>query len=507
MKFYMLTLGCQMNTTDSGRVKTVLNQMGFEETEDEDSADIIGVMACSVRQKAIDRIYSLVYKWNKWKEKKSLITFISGCILPFDRERFLKKFDLLFSINELPTLPTLLQQYGITTPYSIQILPSSEVALSPAAAAPQLTNTTNTVNTTDAKNKTNDDIRGKNFWNIAPTYASKYEAFVSIQNGCDKFCTFCAVPYTRGREVSRPSSEILKEIYTLMQSGYTSITLLGQNVNSYGLDTQGTEMSFAQLLERIGNMAKELSHDCWVYFTSPHPRDMTREVLEVIAAYPALAKQIHLPLQSGDDKLLIKMNRAHSMVRYDTVMQDIYEILPDATIFTDIIVGFCGETEEQFERTAQVMEKYKYSMAYIAIYSPRPGATSARWKDDVPMDTKKYRFRYLSDILIKTTQEHNKKKLGTEIRVLLEKIQILKDTEDNKYASFMFSAKTEGRVPVQAKIPHSLLQSYSEKEIEMLKVQSIGKFITVRVIMIQALSLICEIQTMEIQTIETEKSK
>lgn len=480
MKFFLLTLGCQMNISDGERIRTVLKNMGFEETTEEEDAILVGVLACSVRQKAIDKVHYLIHKWEQRKKEKPLITFISGCILPHDREKFLKRFDLLFSINELPNLPTMLKQYGISTPYSMNSMPNIEHAIE----QDEITSTADKRSQEPKGERTDID-----FWKIKPSYSSKYEAFVSIQNGCDKFCTFCAVPYTRGREISRASSDILQEIYGLMKQGYKSITLLGQNVNSYGLDMKGKELNFAQLLARIGNMAEELEHDCWIYFTSPHPRDMTREVLEVMARYSNIAKQVHLPLQSGDDKLLMKMNRAHSMIRYDKVVQDIRELLPEATLFTDIIVGFCGESDAQFQNTVEAMKKYKYSMAYIAMYSPRPGAASSRWKDDVPLDKKKERYRILSDVLIQTTQEHNKRLVDSTQKLLVDKIKPLKDMSE-QYAPIMLSAKTEGRIPVQVKIPQALWNGVNQKDFESYIV---GSFIKGKVVDIHALSLICEL--------------
>jgi tRNA-2-methylthio-N6-dimethylallyladenosine synthase len=266
------------------------------------------------------------------------------------------------------------------------------------------------------------------------------EAYVPIQNGCDKFCTFCAVPYTRGREVSRPSDDILEEIRGLVESGCRSITLLGQNVNSYGLDRKGAELTFTQLLKSIGEIGVLRGGGFWTYFTSPHPRDITRELLETMASYDVLAKWIHLPLQSGDDKVLLKMNRNHSMDRYRRVVQDIRSILPGTTLFTDIIVGFSGETREQFEKTAQAMVEFRYDMAYIARYSPRPGAASARWEDDVPAEEKERRYRELSEILLRVSGPVNMEKLGKVFRVLV--------TGENRQKGF-FSGYTEGRIPVR----------------------------------------------------------
>ena len=202
MKCCVITLGCQMNQSDSERISSVIEKVGFTITDIEEDADLIGVVACSVRQKAIDKVYSKINKWNSWKEKRPLVTFVSGCILPADEKKFLNLFDLLFRMNQLTDLPNMLTQSGIVTEYSVK--------------------------NSSSFTKENDLT---DFWQVKPNYSKTFEAFIPIQNGCDKFCSFCAVPYTRGKEVSRSSDEILNEIKQLVEKDVKSITLLGQNVN------------------------------------------------------------------------------------------------------------------------------------------------------------------------------------------------------------------------------------------------------------------------------------
>jgi tRNA-2-methylthio-N6-dimethylallyladenosine synthase len=391
MKYHLITLGCQMNLSDSERVSTVLEGMGYIRTEIEEEANLLGILACSVRQKPIDKIYNKIAQWNKWKNRRNLITFVSGCILPADKEKFLKTFDLIFQMSELDQLPDMIREYGIVTPAGLKqpkpVMPKNEHIME--------------------------------MWHIKPKYQSTYEAFVPIQNGCDKFCTFCAVPYTRGREVSRPSAEILEEVRQLVNQGYKSITLLGQNVNSYGLDKNGTEINFAELLRQIGEFGKISGEEFWVYFTSPHPQDMNREVIEMIASYDCLAKQIHLPMQSGDERVLIKMNRQHSMDKYRRIVADIRELIPQATLFTDIIVGFSSEGEAEFQNTVATMNEFRFNMAYIAMYSPRPGAASYRWENEVATDDKKDRFHSLSEVMKIHSHEYNEAMVGRTVRVLI----------------------------------------------------------------------------------------
>ncbi|ASB50708.1 MiaB/RimO family radical SAM methylthiotransferase [Alkalitalea saponilacus] len=456
MKYHLVILGCQMNQADAERVQAVMAKMGYEATEKEEDANVIGIIACSVRQKAIDKVYSKIAKWNKWKNKRNLITFVSGCILPDDHEKFLKLFDLVFDMKELATFPAMLSQYGVTTPVSnFGRINDDELikAATPASTAEKLG--------FSGLKPASKVAAAPQTWEVEPVYNSSFEAFIPIQNGCNKFCTFCAVPYTRGREVSRPSADIIEETRNLIEKGYKSITLLGQNVNSYGLDKKGEELSFAQLLDELGRMADDSGNEVWIYFTSPHPRDMSRDVIEAIARHHSLGKQIHLPVQSGDDKVLIRMNRKHSMERYREVVGWIHELIPSATLFTDIIVGFTGETEEQFENTRAAVREFKYNMAYIAMYSPRPGAAAYAWQDDVPHAEKKRRYAILTSDLEAVAIEHTQKLEGETVRVLVRG----KDRKDD-----FLSGHTEGKITVRfASDDDSLIGSFVDVKIESVR--------------------------------------
>ena len=417
MKYFLLPLGCQMNQSDTERVRTVLHGMGFTPTDNEDEATILGIIACSVRQKGIDKVYSRIKKWNETKNDRNRITFVSGCVLPADREKFLKLFDLVFTMNDLPDLPDMIRQYGIVIPQL------SAVSCQPSAVSYQLSAEGQLSIAKDqqpaAKVKINPSANMDRFWVIEPDHISDFEAFIPIQNGCNKFCTYCAVPYTRGREVSRKSEDIIAELKDLVEKDYKVITLLGQNVNSYGLDKKGEEINFAELLRRIGEYGNSVDKEFWVYFTSPHPRDMSDEVIEVISQYKCLAKQIHLPIQSGDNAMLDRMNRKHTLDDYRHIIHTLRRLLPDATIFTDIIVGFTGETEEEFENSRKAMEEFKYNMAYIAQYSVRPGAVASTWADDVPKETKKKRYHILTDELMKHSLVYNQGLVGKTLKVIV----------------------------------------------------------------------------------------
>jgi len=303
----------------------------------------------------------------------------------------------------------MIRQYGIMTPFSHE--PESDLE--------------------------GNEEENHGFWKIKPKYSSIFQAYVPIQNGCNKFCSFCAVPYTRGREVSRPSSEILAEVSDLIENGCKTITLLGQNVNSYGMDRE-EEMSFARLLQEIGELGKQGRKEFWLYYTSPHPSDMTREVFEVMAGYPCLARHLHLPIQSGDDTILKRMNRSYSIERFRDIVRDVREVLPEATLFTDIIVGFSGETREQFQHTLDALNEFQFDMAYIAQYSPRPGAASYEWPDDVPTEEKKKRYEELTQELRKVGLLCNQRRLGKVCRALVE--------GTDRKAGYL-AARTEGLIP------------------------------------------------------------
>ena len=439
MKYYLLPFGCQMNLSDTERVRTVLQGMGFEPTDNEEEANILGIIACSVRQKGIDKVYGRIEKWNAMKNRRSVITFVSGCILPADRVRFLKLFDLVFTMNELPDLPNRIRQYGV-------VMPTAMSEVNPSANMDR-------------------------FWEICPMRASDFEAFIPIQNGCNNFCTYCAVPYTRGREVSRSSEEILQELKELVDKGYKSITLLGQNVNSYGLDKKGEEINFAELLRRIGEYGKASGKEFWVYYTAPHPRDMEDEIIEVMAQYDCLGKQIHLPIQSGDDNMLKRMNRHHDLERYRHIIHTIREKLPTATLFTDIIVGFTHETEEEFENTRKAMEEFKFNMAFIAQYSVREGAVASKWDDDVPKEVKRQRYHRLTEELMKHSLLYNKALVGTTVKMLVEQFD-----RKNGY----LAGHTEGKIVIRfASTDESLIGQIVKVKVTSASPLSIeGKLIT-----------------------------
>jgi len=389
LKYYLFVIGCQMNLSDAERLETILQSIGYTKTTKEENADFIGVVACAVRQKAMDRIYGKIRKWNLMKESRPLITLLSGCVLKHDKEKLKYEFDILLDMKDIQQLP--------------QALKTRQAQLG-------------------------DFIPSTSYLQIKPSYESNFKAYVPIMTGCNKFCTYCAVPYTRGPEVSRSAEEIFTEIKTLLKNGYQEITLLGQNVNSYGLDNKDTRspnykkamLTFPELLKEINSWRGNF----WLRFVTSHPYDMSDELIKVMTDHKHLTEYMHLPVQSGSDKILKKMNRNYTVKHYLNRLKKVRSALPGISLSTDIIVGFSGETDEDFRQTAELMKKVGFDMAYISQYSPRPGTSAARlYPDDITKEIKKQREYELNEILKITAVEYNQKFLNKTTTVLVDGIK------------------------------------------------------------------------------------
>ena len=416
MKYFLVTYGCQMNRSDAERVAAVLENLGLRPAEDENSARVLGVVACSVRQKSTDRVYGRIVAWNERRDREHIITFVTGCVLPRDRKKLEKLFDILFPIEDLPRFPEFLATHGMSPLSTTTIFGGAPPlrSASPLASAPAFAGSSAT------------PLVRTDYWKIAPQTFSAHQAWIPIQNGCNRFCAYCAVPYTRGREVSRAAGEILDEIARLLEQGCRSFTLLGQNVNSYGRDwnTAGdgpdSGAAFVRLLDDAASLIEKSGREAHIYFTSSHPVDMRREVFELMAARPAIAHQVHLPLQSGDDGVLRRMNRSYTIGRYREIIGWARDLVPDATLFTDIIVGFPGETAAEFERTREAMLEFSFDMAFVAAYSPRQGTAGAKLRDDVPREEKSRRLNILGNLLKEMGAAKKARLIGKTMRVLVD---------------------------------------------------------------------------------------
>jgi tRNA-2-methylthio-N6-dimethylallyladenosine synthase len=384
-----------MNYSDAERIATVMDLLGYKKTEKEDEADVIITVACSVRQTAIDRIYGKTRDWNKKRLKNSNFkTILSGCVLPEDRKKMEKSFDLIFEIDEMEKLANFLA-------------PKKEIS----------------------------DLGGE-YLSVMPQRESSFRAFVPIMTGCNNFCSYCAVPYTRGREKSRPQKEVIGEVKELIKKGYKEIHLLGQNVNSYAND-------FGDLLKKIDAIPGEWRG----YFYSNHPKDFSDELIGKIADLKHFPHYIHLPLQSGDNKILKSMNRNYTKREYLELVDKIRKIMPDVVLTTDIIVGYPGEGEKEFSETVEVVKKVKFEMIFIGKYSPRSGTKSAKLTDDVSSDTKKYRDEYLTKLLGDNLEKVNSKFVGQTLGALIDEKKPARHPDGGK----KYYGRTEGYKVVEIK--------------------------------------------------------
>ncbi len=386
--YHLITYGCQMNKSDSERIAAVLEKIGYSPTSKKEEADLIIINVCSVRQSAVDRIYGKISQISQLKTQNhnlKPIIILTGCILPKDKKRLKEKVDFILEIKDLNKWP--------------------EIISKPKSQKPKR------------------QLKTKNYLEIKPNYSTFPIAYVPIMTGCDNFCTYCVVPYTRGREISRPVEEIICEVKELIKRGYKMIILLGQNVNSYQEKFKSQKSKIIKFPELL-KIVNDLPGNFWLTFITSHPKDLSDELIEAMANCKKVMSYLHLPVQSGDNQILKKMNRHYTISHYKKLIRAIrarfvkISKLP-ICISTDIIVGFPSETKKQFENTAKLMKEIKFDMAYIAKYSPRPGTIAEKLKDNVPQKEKERRWKVLTKILKKTALENNKKYLNQVIEVLI----------------------------------------------------------------------------------------
>ena len=373
-----------MNYADSERIDFVLQKNGYQKTLVEREAETIIVVACSVRQHAVDRIYGKV---KEWRLRDNLVTVLTGCLLPMDKKKATTLFDLLLDIKEINQLPNLIKE--------IKEAKKSRAKISPP------------------------DIGKIDYLSLDQKRESSFRAYVPISTGCDNFCSYCAVPYTRGREKSRHRLDIVAEVKSLVTNGYKEIILLGQNVNSYGQDLTDNKKETCEFINLIKEIDK-IPGNYRVYFYSNHPKDMTAELVNALAGLKHFPHYLHLPLQSGSDRIIKAMNRHYTQNKYLSLVKKIRGAMPDVALTTDIIVGFPGETESDFAETAKVMEKVSFDMAFIAQYSPRPGTKAEKLLDDISAEEKVRREKILQEILKKSADKKNQQYIGQTLTVLID---------------------------------------------------------------------------------------
>ena len=393
LKYIVLTMGCQLNENDSEKISGMIEEMGYTRTDKIEEADLIAFNTCCVRENAEDRLFGKLGEVKKYKEEKGTIIAIGGCMMQEKHmvEKLKKSypfFDIVFGPHTLYKFPE------------------------------------DVYNTLTTRKRIEDilDIDGEIIEGLPIRRDDKIKASVAIMNGCNNFCTYCIVPYVRGRERSRKAEDIIKEIEGLAKQGYKEITLLGQNVNSYmrverekGEDV-GQIDSFAKLLRKVN----EIPGIERIRFISPHPKDFTDDVIEAIRDCDKVCKIIHLPLQSGSSKILKDMNRKYTKEQYLQLVDKMKNKIPNVAFSTDIIVGFPGETEEDFEDTLDVVEKVCFEQVFMFIYSRRVGTPADKMENQVPEEIKHERFTRLKELVESQIELNNKKFVGTKQKVLVE---------------------------------------------------------------------------------------
>ncbi len=398
-KFYIESYGCQMNFNDSEVVAAILTKGGFGVTKDYEQADLILLNTCSIRDKAEQRIRNRLRTLQTVKkERPEALIGVLGCMA----ERLKKK---LLEEEQIVDI--------VVGPDAYRDLPNLVVEAEGGQRA---------VNVLLSREETYGEI------NPIRLNSNGVTAFISIMRGCDNMCSFCVVPFTRGRERSRNAYSIVAEATDLVNRGFKEVTLLGQNVDSYKWKNPETNqvVNFAELLEMVALVSPQLR----VRFSTSHPKDMTDEVLYMIAKYENICKYIHLPVQSGSSRILKKMNRTYDRAWYEERVAAIRRIIPDCAISTDIIAGFCSETEEDHQETIRLMNDVKYEMAYMFWYSERPGTLAARrYEDDVPLKVKKRRLQEIINLENDHSLERNQKDVGKIHKVLIEKTSKRSDAD------------------------------------------------------------------------------
>ena len=385
-KYTILTYGCQMNVHDSENISGIMEELEYTKEENYEKADVIILNTCAIRENAHNKVIGILGRIKKLKEENpNIITIIGGCMPQEEsvsnmlKDKY-KWVDIVLGTHNIYDIPVLLDNIMKERKQNIEVY----------------------------------SIEGIIIENLPVKRDSKYKAWVNIQYGCDKFCSYCIVPYTRGKQRSRLPIDILKEVQELKDKGYKEVTLLGQNVNAYGKDLEN-KYTMANLLEEVSKIGIDR-----IRFVTSHPWDFSSEMIDVIAKYDNIMPYIHLPIQSGSDNILKKMNRRYSIKEYKKLFYELKEKIPGVSITTDIIVGFPNETEEDFQKTIDIYNELKYDLAYTFIYSPREGTPASTMKDNVPKEVKEERLQRLNKVVNKYAKENNEKYLNKVVPVLIE---------------------------------------------------------------------------------------
>lgn len=431
-KIYVQTHGCQMNEYDSAKMAEVMEDAkGLELTDDPEQADVLLLNTCSIREKAEDKVYSQLGRWRKLKEKNpNLVVGVGGCVASQEGDNLRKRspvVDVIFGPQTLHRLPELIDEAKVSKQTVMDI------------SFPEI----------------------EKFDSLPEPRAEGPSAFVSIMEGCSKYCTFCVVPYTRGEEISRPFDDIIAEVAQLAEQGVREVNLLGQNVNAYrGPMHTGETADLAMLITYVA----QIEGIDRIRYTTSHPVEFSDSLIKAYGEVPELVNHLHLPVQSGSDRILAAMKRGHMALEYKSKIRKLRELRPDISMSSDFIIGFPGETDQDFEATMKLIEEIGFDHSFSFIYSQRPGTPAASLQDDVPMDVKKARLQRLQKRITEMAAEISQSMLGSVQRVLVtgvshkDESELTGKTENNRSVTFVANPRVIGRF-VDVRITDAFINS------------------------------------------------
>ncbi len=450
-KVHIKTWGCQMNEYDSSKMADLLGaSQGYAATELAEEADVLVLNTCSIREKAQEKLFHQLGRWKELKKQNpDLVIAVGGCVASQEGDAIRQRapqVDIVFGPQTLHRLPEMIKQVrngnGAQVDVSFPEIEKFDALPEPRAEGPT--------------------------------------AYVSIMEGCSKYCTYCVVPYTRGEEVSRPLDDVLFEIAQLAEQGVREVNLLGQNVNAYrGATHDGEICTFAQLLRLVA----AIDGIDRIRYTTSHPIEFTDDIIEVYKDTPELVSFLHLPVQSGSDRILTMMKRPHTALEYKSKIRKLRAARPGIAVSSDFIVGFPGESDEDFERTMKLIEEVKFDMSFSFIFSPRPGTPAADMPDDTPMEVKKQRLYHLQQVINNQAMQYSREMFGSVQRILVEGpsrqdvMELRGRTENNRVLNFAGDARLIGQfvdVEITEVLPHSLRGTLIRTEEQMDLRQSVA---------------------------------
>ena len=436
-KLYIKTFGCQMNEYDSAKIADVLAAShGLTPTQVAEEADVLLLNTCSIREKAQEKVFSQLGQWREWKEARpQLVIGVGGCVASQEGEVLRERapfVDLIFGPQTLHRLPDMLKQLQAERRAVVDV------------SFPEI----------------------EKFDNLPAPRADGPTAFVSIMEGCSKYCSFCVVPYTRGEEVSRPFDDVIAEVAALAAQGVREVTLLGQNVNAYRGEMHDGAMADLALLITYIAAIDGIER---IRYTTSHPLEMSDSLIQAYRDVPQLVSQLHLPVQSGSDRILALMKRNHTALEYKAIIRRLREARPDLSLSSDFIIGFPGETDADFEATMQLIEELRFDHSFSFIYSARPGTPAAALPDDVGLEIKKARLARLQSRIAELTAEYSRAMIGSVQRVLVDRPsrknpqELAGRTDNNRVVNFAADPSVIGRfvrVRITEALPNSLRGEY-----------------------------------------------